>query len=193
MPVKKPAYLTTLTPLRGIAALLVVIFHCNLMLMPFVPPGYTKLVSNGWLWVDFFFILSGFIMCYVYGKYFSRRVTWAHYKKYIGARFARVYPLHFFTTIWALICVMVIINKASSLDPFFTVIFNPKAAPACLLLIQSLHIYLTPPLNTPSWSLSTEWWMYTIFPFVVPVFARLKKRGKLITLFLLIIFYQELP
>ena len=33
MPVKTETYLTTLTPLRGIAALLVVIFHCNLMLM----------------------------------------------------------------------------------------------------------------------------------------------------------------
>jgi len=189
MPAKRPAYLTTLTPLRGIAALLVVIFHCNLMLMPFVPPGYTNLVSNGWLWVDFFFMLSGFIMCYVYGKYFTRRVTWAQYKKYIGARFARVYPLHFFTTIWALICIVAIINKASNLDPFFNVIFNPKALPACLLLIQSLHIYITPPLNTPSWSLSTEWWMYMIFPFMVPVFANLKKRGKLATLFLLILFY----
>ncbi len=70
MDTKKEPYLTTLTPLRGIAALLVVIFHCNLMLNPFIPAGYTHLIESGWLWVDFFFILSGFIISYVYGRYF---------------------------------------------------------------------------------------------------------------------------
>ena len=51
-------YLTTLTPLRGIAALLVVIFHSNLMLMPFLPMGSRHFIWAGWLWVGFFFVLS---------------------------------------------------------------------------------------------------------------------------------------
>ena len=159
------------------------------MFMPIMPPGYTNFVMNGWMWVDFFFMLSGFIISYVYSKYFSEKIEWNKYKKFIGARFARIYPLHFVTTIWALIVVMIIINKASSLDPFFKVIFNPNALPQCLLLIQSMHIYITPPLDTPSWSLSTEWWVYMLFPFFAPVFTRLKKTGKLIALLIIIAFY----
>ncbi len=51
-----------LTPMRGIAAILVVLYHTRLMLPNF---SYGFLFEKGYLWVDFFFILSGFIypMC----------------------------------------------------------------------------------------------------------------------------------
>lgn len=172
-------YLTTLTPLRGIAALLVVVFHSNLMMMGFLPPGYTHFVENGWLWVDFFFILSGFIMSYVYGKKFEASVSGTAYWRYLGARFARVYPLHLVTLLWALVSCVAIVHYATALDPFFAAMFDPAAAPASLFLLQGMHLFKAAPLNTPSWSLSTEWWVYMIFPFLVPTFARLKFAGKL--------------
>jgi peptidoglycan/LPS O-acetylase OafA/YrhL len=187
---KSHPYLTTLTPLRGIAALLVVVFHCNLMFQQFLPPGYSQFLDTSWLWVDFFFVLSGFIMCYAYGKYFNHNVKMNAYKKYMGARFARVYPLHFITTIWAFVCCAIIVHLAAGLDPVFAEIFNPKALPASLLLIQSMHIgYFTAPLNTASWSLSTEWWVYMIFPFIVPYFTRLKHTGKLVTTIMIVAFF----
>lgn len=190
MDTKSSAYLTTLTPLRGIAALLVVIFHCNLMLQTFMPPGYTGIVENGWLWVDFFFVLSGFIMSYVYGKYFKEHIGGEAYKKYIGARFARVYPLHFFTLIWAIICAAIITHLSTSLEPFFADMFNYKsAALASVVLIQSMHLFSAAPLNTPSWSLSTEWWVYMVFPLLVPFFARIKTAGKVLTLIFIILFF----
>ena len=68
MPHKKP-YITTLTPLRGIAALLVLIYHSNLMVMQFHSSNVNFM--SGWLWVDFFFVLSGFIIFYVYGQSFK--------------------------------------------------------------------------------------------------------------------------
>jgi len=154
-----------------------------------LPPGYTSFLDSAWLWVDFFFVLSGFIMCYAYNKYFDKGVGWSNYKKYMGARFARVYPLYFITTIWSFIVCVLIVHYATSLDPFMAAIINPKALPACLLLIQSLHIYLTAPLNTPSWSLSAEWWAYMLFPFLVPFFVRLKTAGKLLTTLGMIGFY----
>ena len=189
MPSQSRPYLTTLTPLRGIAALLVVVFHSNLILMAFLPPGYTHFVENGWLWVDFFFILSGFIMSYVYGKNFAASVSRVEYWRYLGARFARVYPLHVVTLLWALVSCIAIVHYATALDPFFAAMFNPGAAPASLFLLQSLHLFKAAPLNTPSWSLSTEWWVYMIFPFLVPTFARLKFVGRLGTTGLLIGFY----
>ena len=192
MPSQSRQYLTTLTPLRGIAALLVVVFHSNLMLMAFLPPGYTHFVESGWLWVDFFFILSGFIMSYVYGKNFAARVSSADYWRYLGARFARVYPLHFVTLLWALVSCVAIVHYATALDPFFAAMFNPGAAPASLLLLQGLHLFKAAPLNTPSWSLSTEWWVYMIFPFLVPTFARMKLVGRLVATALLAGFYVVL-
>lgn len=181
MPASSHPYLTTLTPLRGIAALIVVVFHCNLALMSYLPPGYTQFLDNAWLWVDFFFVLSGFIMCYVYGKYFKSGVTWTKFKKFMGARFARIYPLYFITTLFSFVTSALVLHYASSVFPFFAAILNLKALPACLLLIQSFHLYITAPLNTPSWSLSTEWWVYMVFPFLVPFFLSLKQTGKSFT------------
>jgi peptidoglycan/LPS O-acetylase OafA/YrhL len=170
-------YLTTLTPLRGIAALLVVIFHSNLMLMPFLPMGKPHFIWAGWLWVDFFFVLSGFIISYVYGEAFKDSLTGSDYWKYIKARFARVYPLHFVTLIWCLICASIILYYAEGVAPFFHDMLSPSAAIPSLLFLQSLGLYISAPLNTPSWSLSTEWWVYLVFPLLVPFFCYLKARG----------------
>lgn len=186
--IDKP-YLTTLTPLRGIAALLVVVFHSNLMLKAFIPRGQGSLINAGWLWVDFFFILSGFILSYVYSQTFKEPTYNSTYWKYIGARFARIYPLHFFTMLWSLICALFIHAYANNIDPFFAAMLNPNAAPASVLLVQSLHLYRTPPLNTPSWSLSTEWWVYMIFPFLVPYFSRIRVKGMIFTLVLITGFF----
>jgi peptidoglycan/LPS O-acetylase OafA/YrhL len=56
-----------------------------------------------------------------------------------------------------------------------------------------MHIgYFTAPLNTPSWSLSNEWWAYVIFPFILPLFVRLKSGGKIVATLLLIVFFVVL-
>lgn len=190
---KAATYLTTLTPLRGIAALLVVIFHCNLMMQTFLPPGYTAFLDMAWLWVDFFFVLSGFIMYYVYGKYFNTGATFSTYKKFIGARFARVYPLHFITLLLAIINALAILHFANNIDPFIGAILDVKrGAPACLVLVQAMHLFPTAPMNTPSWSLSTEWWVYMIFPFFVPLFAKLKTGGRMGMLLFVVAFFIAL-
>jgi peptidoglycan/LPS O-acetylase OafA/YrhL len=190
MQAKSSPYLTTLTPLRGIAALLVALFHCNIFYWQFLPPVHTQFLDLSWLWVDFFFILSGFIMSYAYGRNFRDGVRKKDFKKYIGARFARVYPLHFITTCWAFVCAILILPHAVSPDAVFVSLFDRKAIFSCLLLIQSLHLgYFSAPLNNPSWSLSTEWWAYMIFPFLVPYFSRLKTKGKWLAALLIIGFY----
>jgi peptidoglycan/LPS O-acetylase OafA/YrhL len=183
------SYITTLTPLRGIAALLVVIFHCNLMVTSFLPPGYTSIISMGWIWVDFFFVLSGFILAYVYSQDFKYKFSKSNYWNYIKARFARIYPLHFFTLILALAGVLVIRSFADGLDPFFADMLDPTATPASLLLLQGMNLYSAAPLNTPSWSLSTEWWMYMVFPFLVPFFSKTKLSGKVFIFLLIAVSY----
>ncbi len=174
------SYLTTLTPLRGIAAIVIVVYHSSFMMEQFLPPGYTNFLDNAWLWVDFFFVLSGFIIFYAYGKHFKNEFIKTAYFKYIGARFARIYPLLFVTTIWTYLCSVIIVHFTKQAHEYQADFMNVKALPANLLLVQSMHVYHTPTLNTPSWSLSTEWWVYMLFPFLVPFFSRLTSTGKLL-------------
>ena len=174
----KSTYLSTLTPLRGIAALFVVVMHAHLFLGRIVSPTLTHFVAEGWLWVDFFFMLSGFVLSHVYSQTFAEPVSRLRFRKYISARFARVYPLHFFTLLWVAIITIVIRQATNPIDPFLLPIFSYRAIPASLLLVQSLHLFTVPPLNTPSWSLSTEWWVYLIFPALVYGLQRCSAWGK---------------
>jgi len=157
-----------------------------------MPPRYTNLVRSGWMWVDFPFMLSGFILSHVYARDFKQVITWSGYAHYLGARFARIYPLHLFTLLIAFIGSVIIVNIAAGLDPFFKAMFDPSTSIASLFLLQGMHLYRIAPLNTPSWSLSTEWWMYMIFPLLVPAFPSLKWHGKLVTLSLIAAFYLVL-
>jgi len=131
-------------------------------------------VDKCWIWVDFFFVLSGFILTHVYGEIFAGGVKRPAFWKYLRARFARVYPLHFFTLLWALAAGMLILAapmKDAKWSNLFHQIFDLRGFPACVLLVQAMHLFPTPPMNTPSWSLSTEWWTYWLFPLMMPFLA----------------------
>ncbi|QJD78196.1 acyltransferase family protein [Spirosoma rhododendri] len=163
----QPAYLSTLTPLRGIAALCVVLLHAQRLALPFVDTAQTMFFNQSYLWVDFFFILSGFIISHVYSDTFTYSVHRHQYWHYIGARFARVYPLHLVTMLWALLAIIHIRHTATQIDPGIQDAFSYWGVPASLLFVQAFHLFDWTPMNGASWSLSTEWWMYMLFPFFV--------------------------
>jgi peptidoglycan/LPS O-acetylase OafA/YrhL len=168
-------YISTLTPLRGIAAVLVVLLHSHIFLYPLAAPWTGGFVTKGWVWVDFFFVLSGFILCHVYGDAFLDGFSKPAYLRYLRARFARVYPLHFITLFWVLAAGSLVLTTPIRLpqwDRFFHIIFDVRTVPATLTLVQAMHLFPTAPLNTVSWSLSTEWWMYLLFPVLAPVLLR---------------------
>ena len=177
-----PAYLTNLTPLRGIAALLTVIFHVDLflgnggdVLLKF---ANSMLISRMYLMVDFFFILSGFVMLHVYGIWFSESVKGSDFKRFTIARFARVYPLHLFT----LLLVALIFGVSARVGiPENTVLQTENTVYSFvtnLLLLQSMNLHGWFSWNHAAWSISTEWWMYMLFPFLVCPFAGLKSAGR---------------
>lgn len=188
----KSTYLTTLTPLRGIAALLVVVFHVPGCLARLSAPGQTEFISMGWLWVDFFFILSGFILSHVYSDTFREGVTLGAFRRFMLARFARVYPLHLVTLVLTVGLVLLIKYLADGIMENFSWWFNLRTLPACLLLVQSMGLFGLPPLNGPSWSLSTEWWVYVLFPFLVRPFLNLKSVAKVGVLGLIVALYLVL-
>jgi peptidoglycan/LPS O-acetylase OafA/YrhL len=175
-------YLSNLTPLRGIAALLTVIFHVDLMLgmggdmlLKFKD---SFLINRMYLMVDFFFVLSGFIMLHVYGKWFTDSITGSEFKRFTIARFARVYPLHFFTLLYCIgLKIITLANNAPS-NPIDTASNNFAAIPSHLLLIHSMNVNEWFTWNNASWSISTEWWMYMLFPFLVKPFSKLGSFGR---------------
>jgi len=87
------------TALRGIAALLVVAVHYRITLLPALDVDqFTDFFSTGYMWVDLFFILSGYILFYVYSTSPGASLESASF--FFRARFARVYPLHVATLLF---------------------------------------------------------------------------------------------
>jgi len=163
-------FLTNLTPIRGIAAILVVIFHFEIVLVLFLPREISRLFSKCYLMVDLFFIMSGFIIYHVYGEFFKRNIHTATFNKYIRARLARVYPLHVFTLI---LTIVLVVSQHFKWDEFF----NPRAIPTHVLMLQSFGLHSIYTWNVPAWSISAEFAAYIIFP----VFAFVIYRSKIIT------------
>src|SRR3954467_3074959 len=78
--------------LRGVSALLVVLYHLRLIQSDFILGGYLS--------VDVFFVLSGYIMMLNYG---GRIVDGRAALDFLGKRIARLYPLFLFTTFTVLL------------------------------------------------------------------------------------------
>ena len=86
----------SLTGLRGIAALYVVLFH-YLDGLSYTTPRNVFL-AHGYLAVDLFFVLSGFVMTLTYSGMFQAGSSFALFRIFLGRRIARVYPLYFVCT-----------------------------------------------------------------------------------------------
>ena len=174
-------YISNLTSMRGIAAILTVIFHVNLMNYGSL---HLPLLDKMYLMVDFFFILSGFIMMHVYGNWFSDSVSGDNFKKFTIARFARVYPLHFFTLMYTILLFSVSGALNIPKVPVFQIQNSGFSILTNLLLLQSMNMHTWFTWVHASWSISTEWWMYMLFPFLVVPFSKLKSTGEAAVAFL---------
>ncbi len=174
-------YLSNLTPLRGIAALWVVVFHFQEVIIKFVSPDRTQLVAKGYMMVDLFFIMSGFIICHVYQQNFQTGLSSKYFRRFIVARFARIYPLHLLT----LVLLIILIAASKSWNP----VDDPTAIPTNLFLIHSFGIHKVFTWNVPSWSISAEWWAYMAFPFLVIFIYRKKELAiSLLGLFAIVVY-----
>lgn len=150
------------TGLRGVAALYVVIFH-YFQPIPFTTP-ILCLLGHGYLAVDLFFPLSGFVMALNYSSSFSVRFTKEEYKKFLGRRFARIYPLYLVVLLIA--CGLALTGRLYLFDDHLGSLFLPN-----LFLIQNWGPWGS--INPPSWSISAEWFAYLLFPFLM--FASAKR------------------
>ena len=146
-----------LTSLRFFAAAWVVLFH-------YWPKLHTDialpaLLDKGYLGVELFFILSGFILCHVYRTALEEgRFRYGHF---LWARLARVYPLHLATLAGMIILGVGAGLLGLSIDRN---ILSWESLPANIFLVQAWGFAPAAAFNHPSWSISAEWFAYLSFP-----------------------------
>lgn len=159
-----------LTSLRGVAALGVVLFHYADEFPALA--DYTFWTRHYYIWVDLFFILSGFILMHVYAEEFVR-FTKIKYKGFLVKRLARIYPLHLVTLLVMIGLEGILLlgeNKGwlmPSHPPFEIEAFSTWAILTNLFLVQSWGIHSMLTWNGPAWSISCEWLMYMLFPALI--------------------------
>ncbi len=158
--------------LRGIAALLVLFFHLRtpqgLELHFGVVDAFSKF---GFLGVDVFFVLSGFILCHVYGTSFSGGIERKNLRNFGVARFARIYPLHLVTTLMMLGAYWAAMR--AGVTPTETSGYSWESFLLSLLLVHEWFGVVAP--NPGSWSISVEFASYLIFPFIVGYVLRVPR------------------
>ena len=167
-----PINLPQLTAFRFFAAAWVVLFTFTPLLRPVgafgaLPPALGK----GYLGVELFFTLSGFILSHVYGE------AWGtgrfRYGPFLWARLARIYPLHLAT----LAAMGLMAAGAWALHvPVTHDVASLVSLPANLTLTNAWGLAPTASWNHPSWSISAEWAAYLAFPAFAASAWRLRAR-----------------
>lgn len=155
---------------RGICALLVAAHHLEARGFLYWQP----LVRNAWLFVDFFFVLSGFVIAHAYGEKLSNG---PEIRSFVIRRFARLWPLH--VTVLAALIVLEFAHLAiSHVHPLagdytaFTQGRSPYAIVTNLFLAQALGLHPFETWNGPAWSISVEFFTYLLFAIVCLVAPR---------------------
>lgn len=156
-----PRHLDALTGLRGIAAWMVVLYHVRLSLLQLLPGGVIAVLARGYLAVDLFFMLSGFVIWYNYEQRL-REGGWNKTRQFLWRRFARVWPLH--AAVLAGFVGFAVVLKLSG-RPVSNYPF--AELPLHVLLIQNWGLTKALAWNHPAWSISTEFAAYLLFPVVV--------------------------
>ena len=169
--------LASLTGIRAVAAAWVVLYHLRGLLDALLP-GVRRWVAPlelGYLGVDLFFVLSGFILTINYAHLFrtvsARGVAW-----FLGLRLARIYPLHLATL--GMMLALVAVGRLLGREPEgFATAFQPPGFAWSALLVHGWGFLPEPVWNAPSWSISAEWWAYLWFPLVLLGVVRLPGPG----------------
>lgn len=169
---KSKQHFQVLDGLRGIAALVVVIFH----FLEIAISDYNKnFIAHGYLAVDFFFCLSGFVITYAYDS----RIEGLGLKTFIKLRLIRLYPLVVIGSVLGLITFLA--------DPYSELYTQYGFTKTMLLFVTSLAMIPYPvmperffnlfSLNAPVWSL---FWEFVANLFYATLLFRLVKNWLLL-------------
>lgn len=165
---KTKKHFDILDGLRGVAALAVVIFHFMEWVFPDLNDNF---IGHGFLAVDFFFCLSGFVIAYAY----DNRIQKMGVKEFFKSRIIRLHPLVVLGSVLGLLGFL--------LDPFTSF---PAYDTGKLMLLFAASLFLVPlpimeerffnnfALNAPAWSL---FWEYVVNIFYALVLYKAGRRS----------------
>ncbi len=161
----------SLTGIRGFASIWVVFHHApNLhALHDFEFGALGEFFEKGWLGVDLFFVLSGFVISHVYLDRMTE-FSWASTWRFLKLRLARVYPAHLVATL-ALVP-LVLIGRQAAVDGFPAHNFTLAQLAYALSLTNGWGFPDSAGWNQPSWSVSSEWFVYLSFPVLALLLGR---------------------
>lgn len=153
--------LRALTGARGLAAWLVVGFHLRGSIAG-LPAPVLALLDKGYLAVDFFFLLSGFVIWLSYAERL-RAAGVRGIGSFLWRRLARIWPLHL-AMLAAALALMGLLAATGRTDP---IRFPLAELPLHLMLVQNWGVTDHLSWNDPAWSISTEFAAYLAFPWLV--------------------------
>ena len=167
----KPRY-EILDGLRGVAAVLVVAYH---LFETYYHGKPDQPINHGYLAVDFFFVLSGFVIGYAYDDRWNQMSTWSFFKR----RLIRLHPMVIFGTLFG--AMMFYFGSCSSFSlinetPWWMTILVMLWCFTMIPLPSTMDIRgwaETNPLNGPAWSLQWEYLANILYALVVRRFSKL--------------------
>jgi peptidoglycan/LPS O-acetylase OafA/YrhL len=161
----RPVEIRALAGARALPPLLLVLYHYHEAHGYQHVPLFDVFIAKGYLWVEFFFALSGFILIHVNGSRTFR------YPEFLKNRLARLYPLHL-ATLLVMLAMMVFFRWLAAIGGYISIYDLPAYHPYTsfwsfignLLLVQAWHLFPRLSWNGVSWFLSVLWFICLIFP-----------------------------
>jgi peptidoglycan/LPS O-acetylase OafA/YrhL len=132
-------------------------------------------MSNGWISTSLFFLLSGFILAYLYWGEDGQLITTK--RRFWSLRMARIYPIHLIVMM-ILIPSLVPFNLSQGM-PLSTLI---PSALATLALVQAWFPPWIPLWSWPTWTISALVFLYLVMPWLMTTLSRLSRRQMIIAL-----------
>jgi peptidoglycan/LPS O-acetylase OafA/YrhL len=174
-PATPPSFITSLHGLRGVLSVGVVLVHVAPLasaLVPSTTPAWNWWVREGYVVLDMFFILSGFVITSGYGRTFAVGVRLGTYGRFLWSRLARFYPTYL--AVLTLLVIAVGFASLSGIHLGQTGSIGTDLAKN-VVLIQGWGFSAHLSWNGPTWSVSSEWFCYLLFPLAAPLLARVTR------------------
>ncbi len=166
---RSPNSIHALDGLRGIAILLVLGRHA---VKGYFPNNYNSdkewsfwnFLANGWMGVDLFFVLSGFLISYHIAERYISSGKNINYKDFIKRRFLRIAPTYYFV-LFLIIAGMIPLYNIDDYNITFRIAYH-------LMFLQD---YFPADINVAFWSLGVEEKFYLVAPFILLAIFKIKK------------------
>ena len=164
-PYELPQKIPQLDRLRGLAILLVLICHVG----PVLPAPLSSVALQGWIGVDMFFVLSGFLIT---GILWDTRDGKRYFRRFYGHRVLRIWPAYTLLLLFAFCIVPILKGTVGGLA--LQVRKEPLGLWAYLLMIQNLFpkLLASSMILHATWSLAIEEQFYLVWPAVIRYLSR---------------------